>query len=80
MIISLNPSFFNFRITCSIAGFPNIGTKALGVLLVKGFSRVPNPAAKIIAFIKCIVKVSLGVLLLVDIELNSGLSFLKCLL
>src|SRR5690554_1285624 len=51
MMISSKPAFFSFSITCCSSGFPPTGTSALGMVSVSGLSRVPIPAAKIIAFI-----------------------------
>ena len=50
MIISSIPRSFKNSIWYSTKGFWLILTKALGVFSVIGRRRVPNPAAKIIAF------------------------------
>ena len=39
------------NITCSSIGRPAMGTRAFGIESVNGFSRLPKPAANIIAFI-----------------------------
>ena len=49
--ISVKPDAFSFRITCSSIGRPAMGTRAFGIESVNGFSRLPKPAANIIAFI-----------------------------
>ena len=51
MTSSVNPASFSLRITCSSMGRPATGTKALGMWSVSGLSRVPSPAANIMAFI-----------------------------
>ena len=48
---SVKPDAFSLRITCSNIGRPATGTRALGMVSVNGFRRLPKPAANIIAFI-----------------------------
>ena len=52
MMISSNPFLFSLLIRISSIGLPSTFTKALGLSLVKGYSLVPRPAARIIAFIE----------------------------
>ena len=49
MTIRSNPEFCNLSSTWSRSGLSPTLTKAFGMVSVRGLSRVPNPAAKIIA-------------------------------
>lgn len=46
-----NPASISRRRVMSSSGFPSTSTKAFGRWSVNGFSRVPSPAAKSIAFL-----------------------------
>ena len=50
-VVYINPAAFSFKMMCSNMVFPPTVTKALGRVSVIGLSRLPSPAAKIIAFI-----------------------------